>query len=74
MTVTAPFDNSYARLPDIFYTRLNPEPVRAPELIAYNAPLGEMLGFSPASSEARAAVFSGVTVKASPPTDQSQNR
>ncbi|MCI4662811.1 MAG: YdiU family protein [Neomegalonema sp.] len=38
------FDNSYARLGEAFYTRLTPEPVRAPRLIAYNAPLAERLG------------------------------
>ncbi len=60
MTVTAPFDNSYARLPGAFYTRQNPEPVGAPTLIAYNEALGHLLGFSDASDAERAAVFSGV--------------
>lgn len=62
MTVTAPFDNSYARLPAVFYTRLNPTPVRNPSLIAYNEPLGKILGISPASETDRAAVFSGAKV------------
>jgi uncharacterized protein YdiU (UPF0061 family) len=62
MTITAPFDNSYARLPGTFYTRLNPEPVGAPSLIAYNGALGDFLGFSEASDAERAAVFSGVTL------------
>jgi uncharacterized protein YdiU (UPF0061 family) len=62
MTVTAPFDNSYARLPESFYTRQNPVPVCAPKLIAYNDALGATLGFSVGSDEDRAAVFSGVEV------------
>ena len=62
MTLTADFDNSYARLPGAFYTRLNPTPVRAPQLISYNETLGRLLGLSETSEEARAAVFSGVTV------------
>ena len=62
MTVTAPFDNSYARLPESFFSRLNPTPVKAPQLVAYNEPLGTLLGFSEATKEERAAVFSGVSV------------
>ncbi|MEE4187725.1 MAG: YdiU family protein [Roseobacter sp.] len=62
MTLTIPFDNSYARLPGAFYTRQNPQAVTAPELVLYNEPLGEMLGVSPASDAKRAAVFSGVEV------------
>jgi len=62
VSISAPFDNSYARLPDSFYTKLTPEPVRAPKLIAYNEHLGAMLRVSEASAEERAAVFSGVAV------------
>ena len=62
MTIHAPFDNTYARLPQAFYTKLSPTPVRAPKLVAYNEPLGQLLGFSHASAEERAAVFSGVTL------------
>ncbi|MEM6890396.1 MAG: YdiU family protein [Pseudomonadota bacterium] len=62
MSVTAPFDNSYARLPAGFYTRLNPTPVRAPGLVAYNETLGALLSISTASKADRAAVFSGVEV------------
>ncbi|MEM6386319.1 MAG: YdiU family protein [Pseudomonadota bacterium] len=47
MSLDLPFDNSYGRLPERFYTRLAPTPVAAPELIALNAPLGERLGLSP---------------------------
>ena len=38
------FDNSYARLPQGFYTRTAPTPVRDPKLIALNRPLADRLG------------------------------
>ena len=44
MTLSIPFDNSYARLPDRFYTKMAPTPVRQPELLALNAPLAADLG------------------------------
>ncbi|MFK7868032.1 MAG: YdiU family protein [Roseobacter sp.] len=62
MTFTAPFDNSYARLPAAFYTRLAPTPVEAPQLVAYNDALSHLLGLPATSDAERAAVFSGVTV------------
>ena len=43
-----PFDNSYARLPDKFYQRLDPTPVAAPKLIRLNEPLARELGLDPA--------------------------
>ena len=39
-----PFDNSYARLPDRFYSRLPPTPVAEPGPIAVNRPLATFLG------------------------------
>lgn len=42
-----PFDNSYASLPDRFYARLKPTPVRAPGLIKVNRQLAERLGLDP---------------------------
>ena len=39
-----PFDNSYARLPDRFYARVEPEPVGAPRLIRLNRALAAELG------------------------------
>jgi serine/tyrosine/threonine adenylyltransferase len=39
-----PFDNSYARLPERFYVRQPPVPVRAPRLVALNEPLAHELG------------------------------
>ncbi len=40
-------DNSYARLPKLFFTSLNPTPARSPKLIILNYPLAESLGLSP---------------------------
>jgi uncharacterized protein YdiU (UPF0061 family) len=37
-------DNSYASLPDIFYTRHSPTPVSSPKLVILNHPLAEALG------------------------------
>jgi uncharacterized protein YdiU (UPF0061 family) len=42
-----PFDNSYARLPDHFYARLDPTPVAAPKLVRVNTALAEQLGIDP---------------------------
>ncbi len=55
------FDNSYATLPKGFYTRLNPDPVKSPELISFNKPLAEALGFTDLSDdpETLARLFSG---------------
>lgn len=41
------FDNSYARLPQGFFTRTAPTPVAAPRLIALNRPLAVRLGLDP---------------------------
>ena len=40
------FDNSYARLPKSFFTRLNPTPVSSPKLIILNDPLAASLGLN----------------------------
>ncbi|PHP67379.1 hypothetical protein CSC94_10110 [Zhengella mangrovi] len=42
--MTIAFDNSYGRLPDRFYARLDPVPVGQPSLIALNRPLAADLG------------------------------
>ncbi len=47
MSLDLPFDNSYGRLPERFYSRLEPTPVKEPELIALNIPLAERLGLDP---------------------------
>jgi len=38
-----PFDNSYASLPDAFYTKLSPTSVKAPKLLAFNKDLAKLL-------------------------------
>jgi uncharacterized protein YdiU (UPF0061 family) len=40
------FDNSYARLPESFFTSFNPTPVRSPKLIIFNSPLATSLGLN----------------------------
>lgn len=61
VTFTVPFDNSYARLPSTFYSRLNPTPVNTPTLLAYNSELGALLGIDETDPEALTKVFAGVT-------------
>ena len=39
-----PFDNSYSRLPEAFYARIEPTPVGAPEMIRVNLALAATLG------------------------------
>ena len=41
------FENTYARLPDQFYARLDPTPVREPRLIRVNVELARNLGLDP---------------------------
>jgi uncharacterized protein YdiU (UPF0061 family) len=55
------FDNSYARLPEAFYVRLHPVPVRTPKLVVFNAALAQFLGLNPDAfvNDKGAAVFSG---------------
>ena len=59
MTLQIPFDNSYARLPEGFYTRVGPTPVRAPALIAFNHGLAGELGITGGSGAELAEQFSG---------------
>lgn len=40
------FDNSYARLPNAFFTSFTPDAVRSPELIIFNSPLAKTLGLN----------------------------
>jgi uncharacterized protein YdiU (UPF0061 family) len=47
MTLQFPFDNTYARLPDRFFARVDPAPVRAPRLIRVNTELALDLGLDP---------------------------
>lgn len=38
------FDNSYARLPDVFFTKQSPDNVPSPKLIIFNHSLALSLG------------------------------
>lgn len=38
------FDNSYARLPELFFKSIEPTPVRTPELVTFNKSLAKSLG------------------------------
>ncbi|WP_111413588.1 protein adenylyltransferase SelO [Billgrantia lactosivorans] len=59
-----PFTLRYARLPERFYERFEPVPVREPRLVAFNRPLAESLGFdlSAFDPEEAAVWFSGNVV------------
>ncbi|MFA3917965.1 protein adenylyltransferase SelO [Ruegeria hyattellae] len=59
MTFAIPFDNSYARLPEAFYTRQDPQPVAAPHLLAFNEDLARLMGITPGEVTEMAQVFSG---------------
>jgi uncharacterized protein YdiU (UPF0061 family) len=55
------FENSYALLPEAFYVRLDPVPVRKPKLVVFNVALAQFLGLNPdvLKGDEGAAVFSG---------------
>ena len=55
------FDNSYSRLPESFYARLNPAPVRSPRIVVFNQSLAESLGLNTEAlaDDSGAAVFAG---------------
>ena len=61
MPLQFPFDNTYARLPERFFARVAPTPVRAPRLVRVNAPLATQLGLDPAwlAGEEGVAVLAG---------------
>ncbi len=52
------FDHSYARLPQSFYTRIDPTPVKEPKLVVLNRSLAESLGLN-ADALDHAAWFAG---------------
>ncbi len=60
------FDNTFARLPERFYTRLDPIPVTAPGPIRVNRPLAQQLGLDPdwLASPGGTAALAGNTVPA----------
>ncbi len=54
------FDNSYQNLPQDFFERINPVPVKDPSLIIFNTDLGKHLGIdSKISKKNLAKIFSG---------------
>ncbi|MGJ8627785.1 MAG: protein adenylyltransferase SelO [Sulfitobacter sp.] len=54
-----PFNNSYAALPDMFFTRQNPTPVKEPILLAFNDDLAALLGIEAGDLAEAAQIFSG---------------
>lgn len=64
MTLTIPFTNTYATLPDGAYTRMAPTPVTAPRLIRLNTPLAARLGIEIDDMDHAAAVFGGNEIPA----------
>ncbi len=65
MTLHIPFDNSYAALPEGFFSRIAPTPVAAPSLIAVNRDLAKTLMIDlPEDPDEIARIFSGNTVPA----------
>jgi serine/tyrosine/threonine adenylyltransferase len=55
------FDNSYARLPEVFFRTCEPTPVAAPALIRFNHALAAQLGYQGDADDAEllAQIFSG---------------
>ncbi|MBV8095425.1 MAG: YdiU family protein [Acetobacteraceae bacterium] len=47
MSLRISFDNTYTRLPERFYARLDPTPVPEPRLVRLNAELAQFLGLDP---------------------------
>lgn len=54
-------ENSYAGLPEVFYSKVSPTPVTSPKLVVFNTPLAQSLGLNPQALNSRdgAAVFAG---------------
>ena len=62
------FNNSYDKLPEDFFQRINPIPVKNPQLITFNTKLGKRLGIEKKSNEQLAKIFSGnALIKGSSP-------
>ncbi|MBT8155238.1 YdiU family protein [Epibacterium ulvae] len=59
MTFSIPFDNTFAQLDPLFYTKLAPEPVDAPKLRAFNRDLAHLLNISEGDSAEMAQAFGG---------------
>ncbi len=50
-TAKIQFNNSYAKLADVFYSKTNPTPVKNPELIKFNSVLAKELGLTGISAD-----------------------
>lgn len=63
-TVGWRFDNTYARLPEGFFARVLPAPVRAPAVVLVNHALGDAMGLATRalSAEDAAALFAGQVI------------
>jgi len=44
------FENTYARLPEVFYRRVKPTPLPAPYLVSFNAEAAALVGLDPAEA------------------------
>lgn len=53
------FDNSYARLPRIFFSLQDPEQVRLPKLAVFNKPLAQLIGLGYALPNDACRIFAG---------------
>lgn len=53
------FDNSYTRLPDVFYSKISPEPVKVPSLVLFNDSLAAYLGLDAQVLRASPQVLAG---------------
>ncbi|SDB92309.1 protein adenylyltransferase SelO [Shouchella lonarensis] len=58
------FDNSYARLPHLLFEKVDPTPVKAPKLVAFNESLATSLGLNKEAlqHQAGAEIFAGNTL------------
>ncbi|MEP1941895.1 MAG: protein adenylyltransferase SelO family protein, partial [Sulfitobacter sp.] len=54
-----PFDNSYAALPDAFYTRVDPTSTATPKMLKFNKNLSDLLGISAANTASIEQILSG---------------
>ncbi|MGH7255779.1 MAG: protein adenylyltransferase SelO family protein, partial [Nitrospirales bacterium] len=54
---TLPFDNTFARLPDIFYAKVTPMPLKSPRLVAFNPDAAALIDLDP--EQARRPEFPG---------------
>lgn len=62
MPLNIPFDNTYADLPEGFFSSQNPTPVKAPSLIAFNKDLANLLSFDGGDIDEMAQTFAGNVV------------